>query len=209
VDFVGMVRRATSGFFLVLAFLFIVGDYHLKTTYNDSKTDKALLTLVSGFSPDGAVQRMKSILLQQQKSQTGINSQAVPIENQSSTINLDDKHDDHVQQKLIQETNHDQTSVNSPSQNNQNSTQQNTLTNTARATLVLEEGLVRYDVTGKAFTVRSLDHQLVHAVHMNDPKRLFRCSCPSTLQSCPHILAVKLFLGKSSAQKLKHFVFNF
>jgi hypothetical protein len=168
-----------------------------------------LLTLVSGFSPDVAVQRMKSILLQQKKSQTDINSQAVATENQLSTVTLDDKHDDPVQQQLIQETNHDQNSVNFPSQDNQNSIQQKTLTNTARATLVLEEGLVRYDVSSKAFTVRSLDHLFVHAVHMNDPKRLFRCSCPSTLQSCSHILAVKLFLGKSSAQKLIHFVFHF
>ncbi|CAF0875081.1 unnamed protein product [Didymodactylos carnosus] len=36
---------------------------------------------------------------------------------------------------------------------------------------------------------------VIHAVHMNDPKRLFRCSCPSLSQTCSHVLAVKLFLG--------------
>ncbi len=179
----------------------------METTYNDSKTDKALLNLVSGFSPDDAVERMKSILLQRQTSQTDVNSEVVAVENQLSTCDLDDNNDDDVQQQLIQKTSHDQTSINCPSQNNPNSVQQETLTNTARATLVLEQGLVQYHVNTKAFTVRSLDQQLVHAVHMNDPKRLFRCSCPSTLQTCSHILAVKLFLGNSSAQRLKHLVF--
>jgi hypothetical protein len=166
-----------------------------------------LLNLVSGFSPDDAVERMKSILLQRQTSQTDVNSEVVAVENQLSTCDLDDNNDDDAQQQLIQKTSHDQTSINCPSQNNPNSVQQETLTNTARATLVLEQGLVQYHVNTKAFTVRSLDQQLVHAVHMNDPKRLFRCSCPSTLQTCSHILAVKLFLGNSSAQRLKHLVF--
>ncbi|CAF2757759.1 unnamed protein product [Rotaria sp. Silwood2] len=76
-----------------------------------------------------------------------------------------------------------------------NSIQQETLTNTARATLLLGQDLVQYHANTKVFTVRSLDHHLVHVVHMNDPKRLFRCSCPSTLQNCSHVLAVKLFLG--------------
>jgi len=179
----------------------------LELIYNDSKTDVALLTLVSGFSPDDAVERMKSILLKRQKSTTDVNSEVVGIENQLSTCNLNDNNDDDVQQQLIEEICRDETSINCPSQNSQNSIQQETLTNTARATLVLEQGLVQYHVDTKAFTVRSLDHQLVHAVHMSDPKRLFRCSCPSTLQTCSHILAVKLFLGNSSAQKLKHFGF--
>ena len=49
-----------------LPFLSIVGGYHLELKYKDYKTDASLLTVISGFSHDDAVARMKSIILKWQ-----------------------------------------------------------------------------------------------------------------------------------------------
>jgi len=194
------------------------------------KTDASYLTVLSGFSPQEAVQRMKSSLLNRQKSKDNVNIDFSGINNQLSSSNSNNNTDDNVQQSSPQNTNNntdDNVQQSSPQNTNNNTDdnvqqssprntnfdettidrssngqmpiQRQTLTNAARANLVLEEGLVNYDVITKTFTVRSIDRQTVHAVHMGDRKRMFKCSCPSSLQTCAHILPVKLFLGKSSA----------
>ncbi|CAF2264539.1 unnamed protein product [Rotaria magnacalcarata] len=112
-----------------------------------------------------------------------------------ASCNLNDNYDEHGEESTVEQGRNDHTSTTNSSPNNANSVQQETLTNIARAAILLEQSLVQFHMDSKVFTVRSLDHHLVHAVHMHDPKRLFRCSCPSTLQTCSHILTVKLFLG--------------
>ncbi|CAM4845796.1 unnamed protein product, partial [Rotaria magnacalcarata] len=171
------------------------GGYHLELKYKDAQTDTSLLSLIAGFSPDDAVARMKSFLLKRQASTTNDNSQRVPLEKEMASCNLNDNYDEHGEESTVEQGRNDHTSTTNSSPNNANSVQQETLTNIARATILLEQNLVRFHMDSKVFTVRSLDHHLVHAVHTNDPKRLFRCSCPSTLQTCSHILTAKLFLG--------------
>ncbi|CAF3364813.1 unnamed protein product [Rotaria socialis] len=171
------------------------GGYHLELKYKDAQTDTSLLSLIAGFSPDDAVARMKSFLLKRQASTTNDNSQRVALEKEMASCNLNDNYDEHGEESTVEQGRNDHTSTTNSSPNNANSVQQETLTNIARAAILLEQNLVQFHMDSKVFTVRSLDHHLVHAVHMNDPKRLFRCSCPSTLQTCSHILAVKLFLG--------------
>ncbi|CAF4078028.1 unnamed protein product [Rotaria sordida] len=186
------------------------GGYHLEAAYNDAKTDAAHLTLVSGFSPDEVVAKIKSAMLKQPTPAHDDNpahdnnpvhddNPALDnIQNQICIINLNDMKSDLDNDNSIEEICNNESSINRPLPNNQtciNDNRQQKLTNTSRASLLLEQNLVQYHPDTKAFTVRSLDHLLVHAVHMNDPKRLFRCSCPNTLLNCSHVLAVKQFLG--------------
>ena len=73
--------------------------------------------------------------------------------------------------------------------------QRQRLTSTAQAKIANEQKLVCFDEKAKTFSVRSLDRKVVQAVHMADPKVLFRCSCPSAVENCSHVLAVKVYLG--------------
>ena len=174
-----------------------VGGYHLELKYNDSKTDLALLTLVSCFSPEDAVSRMKALLVKRQSSSDRLSSEPEVLTSADEPL-LNQSNDDGVDgAESLPVMDNGDTSAESGIPSDITPVQQTTLNNTARATLLIEEGLVQFDPKTKVFTVRSLDHHRVHAVHMNDPKRLFRCSCPSQLQTCSHILAIKLFLGNA------------
>ena len=116
------------------------------------------------------------------------------VENQRAPVFLHNAGgDDDVQQQPFQEIRQDNSSADCLSHGDENSDQPKILTNADRANLVLKQGLVQYHLDSKAFTVLALDQQIVHAVHMSDPKRIFRCSCPSKLQSYSHILAANYF----------------
>ncbi len=200
----------------------MIGGYHLHELYLNSKTHPSLLRLVTSFSPDEAVSRMKEILIKQQKSLSESNNSSVLSEEQSSlSISGDNQHvtedieifrddSDHITENTeVSNDDNDPVTENIEVSNNDNhqinvlstpcnvngTFRRETLTNKARANLLNEQNLVDFNVKSKVFTVRSLDGQLVHAVHMNDTKRLFRCSCPSMTQSCQHVLAVKVYLG--------------
>ena len=108
--------------------------------------------------------------------------QNVGIEKDLALCNLNDSNDEHAQGGSVEQIPHDHIYTANSSLNSANSVQQETLTNSVRASILLEQNLVQFDMNSQVFTVRSLDHSLVHAVHMNDPKRLFQCSSPSTLQ---------------------------
>ncbi|CAF4937674.1 unnamed protein product [Rotaria sp. Silwood1] len=202
--------RSVLAFFLERVFcwfLFIICGYHLQAAYNDAKTDVAHLTLVSGFSPDEVVAKIKSAMLKQPTPANDDNPAFGSTQNQAGIINLNDMKDDSDNNNSIEVMCNNESIINRPLSNNQtyiNDIRQEKLTNTSRASLLLEQNLVQYHADTKVFTVRSLDHLLVHAVHMNDPKRLFRCSCPNTLLNCSHVLAVKQFLGMSLDKRDNH-----
>jgi hypothetical protein len=174
--------------------MFFIGGYHLRQEYYNSKTDASFLSLVTSFSPDEAVNRMKDLLLKQQKSVPESNDTGLPSEEQAS-LSISGDNDDIAEDIEISNDDNHQTTVTSPSNAVSSTFRRETLTNNARANLLNEQDLVQFNAKSKVFTVRSLDQQVVHAVHMNDPKRLFRCSCPSIIQHCAHVLAVKVYLG--------------
>jgi hypothetical protein len=151
---------------------------------------------------------MKDMLLKQQKSVSESNNSSLLSEEQASLSISDDNHhttedieifdddDDHITENIeISNDDNHQITVSSTPDAVSGTFRRETLTNNARANLLNEQDLVEFNVKSKVFTVRSLDRQFVHAVHMNDTKRLFRCSCPSIVQHCPHVLAVKVYLG--------------
>ena len=122
---------------------------------------------------------MKSLLIKRKSSSERVNLQGMDSSEEPSICNSNDGDDvavDSAQQFDGVDTPADRVVLADVA-----TVQQTTLTNSARASLLVEEDLVQFHPKTKAFTVRSLDHYLVHAVHMNDPKRLFRCSCPSQL----------------------------
>ncbi|CAF0895920.1 unnamed protein product [Adineta steineri] len=182
--YVNEIRRGFSGY----------GNYHLQLKYNDSKVDPALLTFVSGFSPDVAVEKMRSLLLKRKSSEnhgdSGMNSIITKLD--FSSLNNDG--DISILQDSAMNPALQDTSIQGPTEDNDKSSYRATLSNTDRAELHIQQGLVKFHEDSGAFIVRSLDHNLVHAVHMSDPKRLFRCSCSNTTQSCFHILCVKVYL---------------
>ncbi|CAF1596322.1 unnamed protein product [Rotaria sp. Silwood1] len=175
--------RSVLAFFLERVFcwfLFIICGYHLQAAYNDAKTDVAHLTLVSGFSPDEVVAKIKSAMLKQPTPANDDNPAFGSTQNQAGIINLNDMKDDSDNNNSIEVMCNNESIINRPLSNNQtyiNDIRQEKLTNTSRA---------------------------IHAVHMNDPKRLFRCSCPNTLLNCSHVLAVKQFLGMSLDKRDNH-----
>lgn len=161
------------------------GEFQLRPEYESSRTDPALLILVSSFSPEDAVERMKAMMT---KPKPGIDLRPLVVQLSPVDSSIDDISDGQMPTL-------DRTTSNLSITTN--AVQQHTLTNTSKASALLDQDLVKYHPDAKAFTVRSLDQERVHAVHMGEfPKRMFRCSCPSTRQTCCHILAVKLFLGK-------------
>ncbi|CAF2986464.1 unnamed protein product [Rotaria sp. Silwood2] len=93
---------------------------------------------------------MKSVLLKRKTSSIDVNLETVGIEHQFSICNLDNN-DDEAQQHPIQEIGHYDNSFNSSLHNSRNSIQQETLTNTARATLLLGQDLVQYHANTKVY----------------------------------------------------------
>ena len=176
-------------------FYVFTGDYHLRQEYFSSKTHPSLLSLVTSFSPDEAVNRMKEILRKKETSVAQVNDTSALSEEQASLSITSDHVEDVVEDIDMSSDKDDQTGIPSSSNAIIDCYRRETLTNTARANLLNEQDLVQFDKKSKVFTVRSLDHQIVHAVHMNDHKRLFRCSCPSIVERCAHVLAVKVYLG--------------
>ncbi|CAF0967051.1 unnamed protein product [Didymodactylos carnosus] len=67
------------------------------------------------------------------------------------------------------------------------SVQQKSLTTTAKVGLLIDQDRVKFDPQSKVFNVRSLDDKNIYYIHMRDPKRLFKCSCPNMQQSCSHV----------------------
>ncbi|CAF4924714.1 unnamed protein product [Rotaria sp. Silwood1] len=175
------------------------GGYHLESEYNDAKTDVSQLTLISGYSPDEVLEKIKSTMGIRTTPNAYVCQTADDASYETCVTNLDNINiDDNHKNENSTEKSNDKSDINNTLSIDKtliNDVQQATLTNTSRASLLLEQNLVKYHSDTKAFTVRSLDRSSVHAVHMNDPKRLFRCSCPNTLLNCSHVLAVKQFLG--------------
>jgi hypothetical protein len=175
-------------------FLSCIGGYHLRQDYNNSKTDPLLLRLVKSFSPNEAVNRMKELSLKQESSvPESDNIRHLSEEYALSSISIDD--DDSAEDTKISNDDDHQITVFTPSNAVGGTIQCETLTNNARTNLLNEQDLIQFDIKSKVFTVRSLDQQVVHAVHMNDRKRFFRCSCPSIVQHCRHVLAAKVYQG--------------
>ncbi len=184
--------------FQYVFYMFFIGGYHLRQDYIDSRTDASFLSLITSFSPDEAVNRMKEILLKKQTSLLEANDTRVLSDEQASlSISIDDVDDidDIAEDIKISSDDDHRTSVPSSPRAATDAYRRETLTNNARANLLNEQDLVHFNTKSKVFTVRSLDQQVVHAVHMNDRKRLFRCSCPSIVEHCAHVLAVKVYLG--------------
>ena len=185
----------------VYLYLSVPGGYHLRLEYANSKMDRSCLRLVSSFSPDEAVKRMKEILLKKEKpfsepSNTNVQSQ----EAASSSISGADL--DVIAVNNNASNNDDnETSISSPLHTDVNIFQRETLTNHARANLLNDQDLVHFDIKSKVFTVRSLDRQTVHALHMSDRKHVIRCSCPSIVENCVHGLAVRVYLGIVQSEK--------
>lgn len=201
--------------FNVYFFLFFLGGYHLREAYLNSKTDAAFLSLVKSFSPDEAVNRMKDIL-KKQTPELAANDTSVLEDNDTSILEdnetsvlkdndtsvLEDEQvsvlasdDDNAEDNIISNDDDHQTSTSSASQAINDTYRRQTLTNSARASLLNDQELVHFDPKSKVFVVRSLDQQVAHAVHMKNNKRLFWCSCSHVVENCMHVLSVKDYLG--------------
>ena len=76
--------------FQYVFYMFFIGGYHLRQDYIDSRTDASFLSLITSFSPDEAVNRMKEILLKKQTSLLETNDTRVVSDEQASlSISID------------------------------------------------------------------------------------------------------------------------
>lgn len=164
--------------------------------------DYSYLCLVKAFSPDEAVKHMKAVMEKQSKPMVQVSSNDTSFDGLSSSSSVDNPSavkDDKAVDNAANETSNPQASAINPQASASSSTidvlQCRTMNSTARANLLNQHDLVQFDANAKVFTVRSMDQRVVHAVHMSDPKRKFRCSCPSIDEDCAHVLAVKVYLG--------------
>ena len=106
--------------------------------------------LVSCFSPEDAVSRMKALLVKRQSSSNRLPSEVV---NSADEPSLNKSNNDGVDgADCLQMTANGDTSSQIVIQTDITPVQQTTLNNTARASLLIEEGLVQFDPESKVFT---------------------------------------------------------
>ena len=170
----------------------------MKANYADARMDYSYLCLVKAFSPDEAVKCMKETMEKKDKPMVEIPSNDTSFDTSSSLSssgNLDAVEDNETVDDgaNLASTSHSSSASNSTT----DTIQRQPMNSTARANVLNQHNLVQFDENAKVFTVRSLDQQVAHAVHMGDRKREYRCSCscPSIVEECAHVLAVQVYLG--------------
>lgn len=164
----------------------VSGGYHLSNDHQESKRDRSSLTLLRSFSPDEVVQRMKRIIQDEETSTVETDDHDFPVEGEESSANSSalDSSVDNVERSI------------GSSDRSFSPSRPGSYNYRTHAKLLDEQDLVHFDPKAKVYTVRSLDQQVVHAVHFDKSKDRFRCSCPSLNQSCVHVVAVRLYIGK-------------
>ncbi|CAF1454550.1 unnamed protein product, partial [Didymodactylos carnosus] len=175
-----------------------VGNYHLKVTSKQHKTDRSLLSLVNAYNPNEILEKAKQLMEAPSSALTDLLS-PIPSPPLLDLVHVENSNQPHDQFSSSDKTENEPRSASSTSMItappvDAQAVVRRTLTPRTKAALLVDQNCVKFDQDDRFFTVTSLDQQSIYVVHMRDPNRLFKCSCPSTLQLCSHIIAVKVYL---------------
>lgn len=161
------------------------------------------LNLVCSFSPDEVVERMKDMMMQEGTSSvTGAASNDSVSE---SEIPSDPQGEDRSNVLLVQrddDLDRSPDPLSSSSNNTPTSIEHGSYNNTTLAHVLNQQKLVHFDEVAKVYSVWSLDKEVAHCVHMNSKKSRYRCCCPSSVEDCSHVLAVKVHRGIQKSSRI-------